>query len=48
MQKNLPFKFKNHCIICYVRFYPSAGKNKRDADSGECFFLGQPGGMAAR
>jgi hypothetical protein len=29
-------------------FYPSMVMNKRVANSGECFFLGQPGGMADR
>jgi hypothetical protein len=29
-------------------FYPSVAMNKRVANSGECFFLGQPGGMADR
>jgi len=29
-------------------FYPRMAMNKRVANSGECFFLGQPGGMADR
>jgi hypothetical protein len=29
-------------------FTRAQATNKRGADSGECFFLGQPGGMADR